>query len=155
MSEITDILDAAIYQIRSNLDAKGINASGRTAAGFRVVETDTKVQLIYTTDTGGAPLSTLESGRRSGKVPEGFTTIIEQWARDKGLTFGSDKELRSFAGAVAYSKIKPRGYGRPSSSDYGSVDNTVYSETIFDTAVELNNKLPEIIVSYITQRIRK
>lgn len=154
MSEISDILDNALQQILSNLADKGINASGRTARGFKVIETPTSVRLIYDIGEGGAPLGTLERGRVAGKVPEGFTAIIEQWAKDKGINFGSEQELRSFAGAVAYGKIKQRGFGRPSPSDHGSEDNTVYSDVVYNTAVELYNKVPAIIVSYITKQIK-
>ena len=42
-------------------------------------------------------LTTLEVGRRGGKVPMGFADIIEQWSRDKGLTFPRERDRRSFA----------------------------------------------------------
>ncbi len=126
IDSITQLLDIERVKIVDKLAGKNINASGRTSTGFAVRVDNEGVKLIYSmTDSGGAPFATLERGRRPGKIPMGFVAIIEGWAKDKGLSFSSDKELRRFAGAVAFGKIKERGFGRPAPSDYGSEDNTV------------------------------
>lgn len=145
--KIKAILEDAVAQIQLNLDAKGINASGLTSEGFRVIEYDGGIKLVY--DGSGAPLSTLELGRPAGAIPMDFVSIIEQWSRDKGLQFADDKERRRFAGAVAFGKIKERGFGRPAPSDFGSSDATVYSDVVFETAKKLFNEIPNIFARYI------
>lgn len=93
-------LENAKAQIQANMEAKNINASGRTSRSFRVERYDGGARLVM----GGepyrtAPLPTLEVGRPPGNVPGGFVTtkagvldvsktfkaILIQWAKDKGL----------------------------------------------------------------------
>lgn len=95
---VATILYLAIDDIRNEMEAKGINASGRTSASFRVVREGTHIAIVM----GGentAPLTTLEVGRPGGNVPGGFVTtkagiqdvsktfkwILIQWAREKGI----------------------------------------------------------------------
>ena len=83
-------------EIVGNMASKKINASGRTAASFRVEKYDHGFRLIGGGE-GAAPLFTLEVGREGGKVPMGFTSILAQWSRDKGLTFATERERNTFA----------------------------------------------------------
>ena len=83
-------------EIVGNMASKKINASGRTAASFRVEKYDHGFRLIGGGE-GAAPLFTLEVGRVAGKVPMGFTSILAQWSRDKGLTFATERERNTFA----------------------------------------------------------
>ena len=83
-------------EIVGNMASKKINASGRTAASFRVEKYDNGFRLIGGGE-GAAPLFTLEVGRVAGKVPMGFTSILAQWSRDKGLTFATERERNTFA----------------------------------------------------------
>ena len=83
-------------EIVGNMEAKKINASGRTAASFRVEKYDHGFRLIGGGE-GAAPLFTLEVGRVAGKVPMGFTSILVQWSRDKGITFATERERNTFA----------------------------------------------------------
>lgn len=83
-------------EIVGNMASKKINASGRTAASFRVEKYDNGFRLIGGGE-GAAPLFTLELGRVAGKVPMGFTSILAQWSRDKGLTFATERERNTFA----------------------------------------------------------
>ena len=48
--------------------------------------------------SGRGFFGTLETGRKKGKVPKGFAAIIEQWAKDKGISVENPK---SFAFLVA------------------------------------------------------
>lgn len=94
------ILDEAKVKIQAEMEAKDINASGRTSQSIRVEREGTHVRLVI----GGeeyrtAPLETLEVGRPGGPVPGGFRTtkagvtdvsntfkaILVQWAKDKGI----------------------------------------------------------------------
>lgn len=113
---IVSILTQCRDEIRANMSAKGINASGRTSAGFKVVQRKDGIALILDrsqrvqipceprpkTDlrsvwVGVAPLETLETGKPAGKVPRGFYYMIKQWTRDKGIQFGSESERQRFA----------------------------------------------------------
>lgn len=84
--------------IRVNMQAKGINASGRTSESIHVRESSGGFQLVG----GGidtAPFTTVEVGRPGGNVPGGmvltkngtldvsntFKAILIQWASDKGI----------------------------------------------------------------------
>lgn len=58
----------------------GQKASGRTVASLRVEATEEKGTLY-----GRSPFGTLETGRKPGKVPQGFRTIIRKWMADKGI----------------------------------------------------------------------
>ena len=94
--QVAERLSKAVAEIQASMVAGNINASGRTSASFRVVETEDGLQLVG----GGkdtAPVGTLEVGRSSGNVPAGFTAILEQWSRDKGLQFETESKRQSFA----------------------------------------------------------
>ena len=110
---VVAILAKARDDVRANMQAKGINASGRTSASIIVRETDTGVQLIggkpgqhivsgqprgvdvLADDT--APIQTLEIGRPGGSVPKGFYYILKQWTLDKGIPFAKESERQTFA----------------------------------------------------------
>lgn len=83
---------------KSNLAQKGINASKRTTRGIRVQEYGRGWRIAW---TDGAPAETTEIGREGGAVPKGFRFILEQWTRDKGLTFESESKRRSFSYLLA------------------------------------------------------
>ena len=67
--------------MRENLAKTKTNASGRTSASLRVVMTNTGGQIW-----GRRYFRGVEQGRGGGRVPRGFTSIIAQWIKDKGLT---------------------------------------------------------------------
>ena len=89
-------LESLKTEILANMEAKKMNASGRTAASFRVEKYDNGFRLIGGGD-GAAPIFTLEVGRPAGKIPFGFTSILAQWSRDKGIVFATEKERNTFA----------------------------------------------------------
>lgn len=124
-----NILEKAKAEIQANMAAKGINASGRTSASFRVERTLTGVRLVM----GGAdtaPLKTLEVGVTSEEAPRHlptFARVLEQWSRDKGLVFESESRRRSFAWLLGR-KIQRDGTLR----SHSPVD--VYSSVVMQTA---------------------
>lgn len=110
--QIADALTQTRDEIRANMEAKRINASGRTSASLRVDEYPLGVRLvggsdrthtippgIYASDT--APIPTLEVGRAGGKVPRGFYYIIREWSKEKGLSFANESERNTFSYLVA------------------------------------------------------
>ena len=113
-SEIIKVLEQTRNEIRANMEAQRINASGRTSASLRVEEYPGGVRLvggydkqrditdapgIYANET--APIQTLEFGREGGKVPRGFYYIIKDWTRAKRLSFENESERATFAYFVA------------------------------------------------------
>ena len=109
--EISRILNETRDQIRANMDAQHVNASGRTSASIRVEPYEGGIKLVggnnlyhavpdypgnaEATDT--APIPTLEVGRAGGDVPRAFYYIIRQWSRDKGISFANETERNTFA----------------------------------------------------------
>lgn len=65
--------------IENHLRAKQ-KASGRTIQSLRV-ETDENSATLF----GRGFFDVLETGRKSGKVPYDFQTIIRKWMQDKGI----------------------------------------------------------------------
>lgn len=97
-STIIGTLQQTAAVVRANMQARGINASGRTSASIHVRAYDGGFQLVG----GGkntAPFPTVEVGRPGGNVPGGmvlrkngvldvsntFKAILMQWASDKGI----------------------------------------------------------------------
>lgn len=109
--QIATILNQCKAEIQAAMDAKGINASGRTSNSLQVQTSDKGVRLVLA-GKDHAPLETLEIGRAGGRVPRNFTDIIYQWSLDKGLQWGTDRERRRIAGAVAWGKIRHEGTDR-------------------------------------------
>ena len=94
------LLEKACQDIKDEMAAKGINATGNTSRSFRVERYDGGIRLVM----GGesyptAPLETLEVGRPGGNVPGGFRmtkagvldvsntfkAILVEWAKAKGI----------------------------------------------------------------------
>ena len=117
-TDIIRILTQARDEIRAAMEAKNINASGRTSAsihvdaydgGYRLVggndathPVDDYPKILGTLDAyDTAPIPTLEVGRAGGSVPKGFYYLIRQWSREKGLQFSSESERGTFAYFVA------------------------------------------------------
>ena len=114
--QIIAILTQARDEMRANMQAQRINASGRTSASLRVEKYEGGVRLVGGTDgthpvsdtpsglgieaADTAPIPTLEFGRAGGgspPVPRGFYYIIREWTREKGLNFASESERGTFA----------------------------------------------------------
>lgn len=77
---LTEELEALKKKIIAQHLGAGQKASGKTAASLRVEATEEEGTLY-----GRSPFGTLETGRKPGKVPQGFRTIIRKWMADKGI----------------------------------------------------------------------
>ena len=77
---LTEELEALKNKIIAQHFGAGQKASGRTAASLRVEVTEEEGTLY-----GRSPFGTLETGRKPGKVPQGFQAIIRKWMADKGI----------------------------------------------------------------------
>lgn len=92
-------LELWISQIRTNIDREGANASGKARRSLRVNVDGNKYQIVA---CDYFPM--LESGYdgKNPPSPRNFSTIIEQWTRDKGMTFQDEEERKDVAGRIAY-----------------------------------------------------
>lgn len=141
VDEVERVLLDVRDEIRAKMASEGINASGRTSAGIQVQRYESGVRLVLTGERV-APLATLEVGRRGGKVPMGFTDIIEQWSRDKGLTFPRERDRRSFAYLTAR-KIARQGTQRHQQP----ID--IYSEEVTRGVARLKESIKAQVTEYI------
>lgn len=123
VQNIAQILLQARDEIRANMAAKGINASGRTSAALQVVQSGGKIELIKA-EGQNAPFGTLQYGRSGGRVPAGFYEILKQWTRDKGLTFSSETERGTFAYFLS------RKIAREGTQRHRSPRNDIYDEPL-------------------------
>lgn len=115
MATVQEILTTRLGNIKrriaENMVANGRNVSGRSVASLQVEVNGDRGTLF-----GSSSFLSMERGRKAGKVPKGFTSIIKQWIIDKGISFEAksksgkpiprERALNSFAGAVAYTIMK-------------------------------------------------
>ena len=82
---LKDELEQLRQRIIANMERVGAVASGRTRDSMHV-ETSNDGGILYGGLPDGAPFGTLETGRRAGKTPYNFASIILQWMSDKGIS---------------------------------------------------------------------
>lgn len=118
---LNEELDALRLRIIANHEAAGQVASGRTRESLSV-EVNEREGILW----GRFPFGTLETGRKPGKTPRNFSSIIRQWIIDKGIPVTpipyvrnpsdrwqpkytpQERGLMSLSGAIAH-KIKTEG----------------------------------------------
>ena len=140
LGECQTILERAKAAIQAQMEYQGVNATGNTSRSFRVERYEGGVRLVM----GGAeyktaPLQTLEVGRPGGPIPRGFTDILTEWSRAKGIPFENERGRRTFAYLLGR-RIQRDGTLRHSNP----VD--VYSSIITDAA----NSVTADVVNSIT-----
>lgn len=99
-------------EIKSNMSAKGVNASGRTASSIKVRTDANRVAVVIGGDKT-AELSTLEKGISPEEGAKEFAkgtliSAIYQWSNEKNISFRTDRQRQSFAYLTAR-KIKMYG----------------------------------------------
>ena len=84
-----------VNRIAARLDATGTTASGKTRDSLHL-EAQEGVYTIFGRDY----FSTVETGRKAGKVPKNMTAIIKEWAIAKrsGSTLSSTHANRRTSG---------------------------------------------------------
>ena len=161
--KIVSILEKAKQSIQENMEAKGINASGRTSESIIVEKYDGGVRLV-SRGTNIAPFETTEIGRGAGKVPQGFASIIKQWILIKPLSVKQvpyvrkmsenwkpkysveERSLNMAAGAIAFS-IKNTGTERHKQNR-----NDIYSDVVKETVPEIKKEISTVIKEQIKTR---
>lgn len=142
---VRELQDLA-QRIADNIARNGQTASGKTARSLEVREGSDEVTLL-----GRKAFGTMETGRRGGGVPRNFRSILYQWSLDKGISFDSDRERRSFAYLLA-KKIQSE--GTQLFRDGGRAD--VYSNEIPKTINNIARKLAdEVVLKFETIKLNK
>ena len=77
---VTEELERAKQLIINHIRINGQNASGKTIKSLHVEATEDE-GVLY----GHKPFGILETGRKAGKIPYSFRSIICQWMQDKGV----------------------------------------------------------------------
>lgn len=149
---LTEELSRLAERIKENHRRAGQVASGRT---LRSITYDVKGNVG--TLWGREPFGTLETGRRAGKTPMFFSTIIRQWIIDKGIHVQpipykrkpsekwqpkyspEERGLRSMAGAIAH---KIRTQGTSLFRQGGRAD--IYSNEIPDTIERVTQRISKV-----------
>lgn len=157
---IAEELERLRQRIIANMRAQGAVASGRTIRSMRVVMTPEGGALVSEQQM---PFGTLETGRRGGATPYGFSAIIYQWMQDKGIHgtpmpyktnrphkyTPQERGDRSMAAAIAHTI-------RTSGSRLYRVGgrDTIYSNEIPDTVERIESKVTGLISAYADEMIK-
>jgi hypothetical protein len=146
---LNDIGTEIVESVRELHLQAGQRASGRAYDEFeyRVEHIDTGWKLIV---WGIRYSEYLNRGRGGGKVPAGFRHIIKEWAITKGLGFGSEKELNSFAFLTAR-KIASEGtfhsrMGRTFSGVESPISQAITEEKMKPIRQQILNEFKDAVI---------
>lgn len=149
---LTEELSRLAERIKENHRRAGQVASGRTLRSITY-----EVQGNVGTLWGREPFATLETGRRAGKTPMFFSTVIRQWIIDKGIHVQpipykrkpsknwqpkyspEERGLMSMAGAIAH---KIRTEGTSLFRQGGRAD--IYSNEIPDAIKRIEERIAKV-----------
>lgn len=136
-TKIVALVERARQQVIEAHQRAGQVASGRTRDSF-VVEDYSDSNGLKVCLWGRQFTQGLETGRAGGRVPQGFYGIIRQWAIDKGLRFGTDRERNTFAYFVS------RKIAREGTSLYRSGGrNDIYTPAFNELIEKIDNELSD------------
>lgn len=146
---LTEEMEALKKKIIAQHLGAGQKASGRTAASLRVEATEEEGTLY-----GRSPFGTLETGRKPGKVPQGFQAIIRKWMADKGIvadpipykTDRPHKYTPQERGNLSLSFLIARKIKREGTSLFrkgGRAD--IYSNVIPETTERIKSRIVELL----------
>lgn len=105
VSHLGNVKSKIIQAMASN----GRNASGKSAASLNVVETDSGAAL-----EGSKSFLVMERGRKGGRLPRNFVSIIREWIVAKGISYDDmipkngnrEAGLMRLSSAIAFSIMK-------------------------------------------------
>ena len=148
---LNDVGAQVVAEIRQALADTGTNASGRTSASLRYTVEGGVLEVL-----GRPAFGTVEHGRKAGRVPRNFVSIIAQWIVDKGLTLdirpvirptsrdAYTRALHRAAGAIAW---KIRTEGSKLHRDGGRDD--IYTPAVKRAAEAIGQYLNDVAISYL------
>lgn len=136
MADINEILRQHLTAIKSRI-AEQMATSRRNASGRSVASLKVEVGDGHAILWGSKSFIAMEKGRGPGAVPVGFTEIIMDWAKAKGISANAkpgknvskETAMRSFAGAVAYNIMK-KGTKIHRTKQYDDIYTTVLNEEL-------------------------
>lgn len=149
---LTEELSRLAERIKENHRRAGQVASGRTLRSITYEVTEDRGTLF-----GRFPFGTLETGRKAGKTPMFFSTIMSQWIIDKGIHVQpipykrkpsekwqpkytpEERGLVSMAGAIAH-KIRTEG----TSLYRQGGRNDIYSNEIPDAIKRIEERIAKV-----------
>ena len=149
---LTEELSRLAERIKENHRSAGQVASGRTLRSITYEVTEDRGTLF-----GRFPFGSLETGRKAGKTPMLFSTIIRQWIIDKGIPVQpipykrkpsekwqpkyspEERGLMSMAGAIAH-KIRTEG----TSLYRQGGRNDIYSNEIPDAIKRIEERIAKV-----------
>ena len=151
---ISEELNTLRLRIIDNMKRNKQVVTGKTAQSLAVEVDEWGGRLM-----GNVPvIPTLETGRKAGRVPRGFASIIYQWMQDKGIHgdpipyvrsgkhkySAQERGDRSMAAAIAYT-IKTKGSRLHRTG--GRAD--VYSNEIPRTIAKLQERLGMLVLESV------
>lgn len=151
---ISEELNTLRLRIIDNMKRNKQIVTGKTAQSLAVEVDEWGGRLM-----GNVPvIPTLETGRKAGRVPRGFASIIYQWMQDKGIHgdpipyvrsgkhkySAQERGDRSMAAAIAYT-IKTKGSRLHRTG--GRAD--VYSNEIPKTIARLQERLGMLVLESV------
>jgi hypothetical protein len=106
--------ETLVALMQSNLDSKGLNASGKLRESLTAdtTETGAVVTLRIFADSAGYWWFVNNMKRKGSGNPYSSVRFIYDWSKQKGLAFADDKARLSFAFAVSYKHNMQDGYGQ-------------------------------------------
>lgn len=137
--KIFKLFDEVIQDLKNEMEIRNKVASGNTLRSFELRDTTEGYELIQSLDDA-APLYVLQDGREPGRIPFGFTEILERWSEEKGIAFTSERERHSFAFLLG-KRIKEKGI-------QGSPD-----DWITEILERVNIKLEDIVYSWALEEL--
>jgi hypothetical protein len=149
--EVLKFLNTLGFEIKANQIRQGKNVTGKTALSIEA-EADDKGGALY----GNISALALETGRKSGKVPYGFKSIILKWINDKGIFQGeTDSKKNSIAFLIAR-KIQREGTQiHRQGGKSGVISEVVTEKRIkdFETSVlsKYGREVQEIVIGSFAQ----
>lgn len=148
LSDLNNFADKLVKRIQVEMQNERLNASGNLSNSLSYVITDendgTHLQVFADNYFLYA-----EKGRRSGRTPRNFISILEEWIADKRITVPAKfKTAKQFAGAIYYN-IKTYGSKRYRTDDPLDVVGPVLDEM----KPKLNGILENGIVTYINDSL--
>lgn len=147
MEQIQEIIQRHLENVKtkitSQMAANNRNASGRSVASL-TVEVSDNVGVLW----GSKSFLAMEHGRKGGKIPKDFVSIIRQWIIDKGIAVApisaktnrailspEERGIRSMAGAIAH-KIMKEGTRLYRDGGYNDIYTTAVNEELDLLAME-------------------
>lgn len=139
-------------RIIANMRTAGAVASGRTIESLKVVPTETGSALV---SDERMPFGTIETGRRGGRIPAGFTAIILDWMRSKGIQaqVSGNRSQESADRSLAY--LISRKIAREGTSLLRRGGrNTIYSQEIPKTVAAVERRIGALFDAYVDESIK-